>query len=54
MHVPEGHPGQQEDLVEFNQLKSDELEEIESFIHIVGSWIDEKTHELEGQVADSK
>ena len=50
MHIPEGHPGQSEDLVEFNQLKSSQLEEIESFIHIVSSWIEEKTHELEGQV----
>lgn len=29
MHIPEGHPGQNEDLVEFNQLKSSELKDIE-------------------------
>lgn len=50
MHIPEGHPGQSEDLVEFNQLKSSELKEIEDFIHIFSSWVDETVHELEGQV----
>lgn len=32
MQLPEGDPGSQEDLVEFNQLKINEIKEMEHFI----------------------
>lgn len=45
-------PGGDENLVEFNQLKSKELKEIEGFMHILNDWVQEVTHDLEGYVPD--
>jgi predicted transposase YdaD len=38
MHITEKDEGH-EDLVEFNQLKSKELKQIEEFMHILNDWV---------------
>ena len=51
MHLPDqepsAHDNENAELVEFNQLKKDELKEIEEFIQILNDWIHEKQPDLD-------
>ena len=49
MQLPEGDPGSQQDLVEFNQLKIIEIKEMEHFIQIFNEWLEETLIKLENE-----